>query len=684
MSVGRLDEALFLSAILDAVDDAIVATDTRDVITSWNAAAERLFGFTADEVVGRDISVIVPEQRRAEHEELRGAASSGRSVHLDSTERRHRNGNRVSVAVTVSPIRSHDGGVFGIAAILRDIADRNRSEGAARRLAAIVQSSDDAIISKDLNGIVTSWNTAAEQMFGYSAAEMIGKSIRTIIPHDRQSEEDQVLSRIRQGLRVDHFETIRRRKDGSLLPISLTVSPVIDSRGTVIGASKIARDISERKHADEERARLFQAVQSQAAITRTLNNVGTVVTSALDRDSIVQSVTDAAREATGAEFGAFFYNVMEPSGARYVPNIVSGASSEALRDLPHPHMTAIFAATFQGQGIIRLDDVTKDPRYTHTPETEPSPRGAPAVRSYLAVPVRARSGDVLGALVFGHSAAGVFTPQHEQVAVGIASWASVALENARLYLDAQEANRLKDEFLATLSHELRTPLNAILGYARMLHGQVFADPDKRARAVTTIERNAAALAHIVNDVLDVSRIISGKIRLQRERVNLVELVRYAVDAVMPSAIEKSLEISASYDCEDAHVEGDVARLQQVLWNVASNAVKFTDPGGRIDVELTCRDREAEITVTDTGIGMPREFLPRAFDRFSQHEAGPTRERGGLGLGLSISRDLVELHGGRIEASSPGPGCGTTFRIVLPLATVEDRKASGAGSRSLSA
>jgi PAS domain S-box-containing protein len=683
MPLGRLDEALFLSVILDAVDDAIVSSDDADIVTSWNAAAERLFGFAADEMIGRSVSQIIPEHLHDEHEELRRTVLSGRTVHLASTERRHRDGTRVAVALTLSPIRDNDRQASGIAAILRDIADRDRTERAARRLAAIVQSSDDAIISKDLNGIVTSWNTAAEQMFGYSATEMIGASIRRIIPADRQSEEDHVLSQIRQGLRVDHFETIRQRKNGTLLPISLTISPIVDGRGAVIGASKIARDISDRKHADAERARLLRAAQTQAAITRTLNDVGTVVASALDRDSIVQSVTDAARHATGAEFGAFFYNVAEPSGGRYAPTIVSGTSSDALRDLPHPQMTAIFAATFQGEGIVRLDDVTKDARYLQGTQGQPS-LGPVPVRSYLAVPVRARSGDVLGGLVFGHSAAGVFTVQHEEVASGIASWASVALENARLYVEAQEANRLKDEFLATLSHELRTPLNAILGYARMLRGQVFDDPEKQVRAVTTIERNAAALAHIVNDVLDVSRIISGKIRLQRERVNLTELVRYAVDAVMPSALEKRVQLSASYDCDEAYVDGDVARLQQVLWNIASNAVKFTDSGGQIDVALTCRTHEAEITVADTGIGMPRDFLPRAFDRFSQHESGPTRERGGLGLGLSISRDLVELHGGRIEAVSAGVGRGTTFRIVLPLVVAEDQTAAKVEPRSVSA
>jgi PAS domain S-box-containing protein len=681
MSVARLDEASFLAAILNSVDDAIVSTDPSGIITSWNAAAERLFGYSAAEAIGHPVTLIIPDPLVADHADLRRSVLTGRTVHLPSTERRHRDGSRIPVALTISPIADRIGAPSGLVAILRDVTQRVRSERAARRLAAIVESSDDAIVSKDLNGIVKSWNAAAERMFGYSAQEIIGRSIRTIIPADRQSEEDEVLSRIRRGLKVDHFETIRMRKDGSLLPISLTVSPVVDSQGTVIGASKIARDISERRHADAERERLLRAAEAQAAITRTLNDVGTVVASELDRDSILQSVTDGARRATGAEFAAFFSVVAEGGTVRYVATTVSGAPLEAVRDVPYLHISAIFASTFNGQGTVRLADVTKDPRYTS------GAHGGVRVRSYLAVPVRARSGHALGALVFGHPAPGMFTRQHEEVAVGIASWASVALENARLYVEAQEANRLKDEFLATLSHELRTPLNAILGYARMLRGHVFVDPEKESRALTTIERNASALSHIVSDVLDVSRIISGKIRLRRERVNVADLVRHAIDAVLPSAIEKNLEVSASYDCADAYVDGDVARLQQVMWNVASNAVKFTDPGGRIDVAVTCRGRETEITVADTGIGMPLEFLPHAFDRFSQHETGPTRQRGGLGLGLSISRDLVELHGGRIEASSPGPGRGTTFSIVLPLVEGPQpavRDAPESGPRTLSA
>jgi signal transduction histidine kinase/CheY-like chemotaxis protein len=291
------------------------------------------------------------------------------------------------------------------------------------------------------------------------------------------------------------------------------------------------------------------------------------------------------------------------------------------------------------------------------------------VRSYLAVPVKSRSGDVVGGLFFGHSETGRFSEQHERLAVGVASWASVALENARLYQAAQEANRLKDEFLASLSHELRTPLNAILGYARILRGRIIG-PEKQQKAIETIERNANSLTQIVGDVLDVSRIISGKMRLNVQSLDLPEIVQAAIDAITPAADAKGVRIETMLDPRATPISGDPDRLQQVLWNVASNAVKFTNRGGRIQVRLARVNSHVEVIVSDTGIGISPEFLPHIFERFRQADAGITRERGGLGLGLAIARQLTELHGGTIEVSSGGMGKGATFRIKLPLMVVQ--------------
>jgi PAS domain S-box-containing protein len=360
------------------------------------------------------------------------------------------------------------------------------------RLAAIVDSSDDAIVSKDLNGLVTTWNRSAERIFGYTAAEMIGQSIRRIIPDNLQQEEDEVLARIRRGERVDHYETVRRRKDGSLVPISLTVSPIINPDGTVTGASKIARDVSETKRVQEERERLLEV--------------------------------------------------------------------------------------------------------------------------------------------------------------------------------AQEAGRLRDEFLATLSHELRTPLNAIVGYSRMLHARLL-EGDRSDRALEAVVRNANALTQIVEDVLDISRIIKGKVRLNVQRVELPDVVTEAVETVRPAADAKGVRIETIVDPRAAPVSGDPDRLHQIMWNLLSNAVKFTGRDGRVQVRVERVRSHIDITVNDTGIGIEREFLPHVFERFRQADGGISRERGGLGLGLAITRHLVELQGGRISVASEGRGMGTTFRVELPIMIV---------------
>jgi PAS domain S-box-containing protein len=366
----------------------------------------------------------------------------------------------------------------------------------ARHLAKVVESSDDAIVSKNLDSIILSWNPAAERMFGYSEEEVLGKSIRLLIPEDLQDEEDVVLSKIRAGEKVEHYETIRRRKDGKIISVSLTVSPIYDDAGNIVGASKIARDISDR---------------------------------------------------------------------------------------------------------IAMEQKT----------------------------------------------------------------ASIALENARLYEEAQEANRVKDDFLAVLSHELRTPLNAIVGYSRMMRGNML-PPDQVARAIDVLERNARWLTQIVDDVLDVSRIVSGKIRLDVQAVDLAAIVDNAIGTVQPAADAKGVRLQSLIDPRIAPVSGDPDRLQQVVWNLVSNAVKFTPKDGRVQVRLERVNSHIEIVVSDTGVGISKEFLPHVFDRFRQADSGSTRRTSGLGLGLSIVKHLVEMHGGSVQATSAGDDQGATFTVRLPM------------------
>lgn len=410
--------------------------------------------------------------------------------------------------------------------------------------------------------------------------------------------------------------------------------------------------------------------EEHADTIETLHRVGATVAAELSLDKVVQSVTDAATHLTGAEFGAFVYNASDDSGDSYLLYALSGAPKDAFAGFPNPRSTELFRPTFRGEGVVRLEDVATDHRYGRNAPLFGMPEGHLPVRSYLAVPVTSRNGDVLGGLFFGHSQSGVFTDRHERLAVGIASWAAVAHENATLYQKAQDANRMKDDFLAVLSHELRTPLNALLGWARMLvDGQL--PPDRVRHALVSINRNAQAQSQLVEDLLDFSAIIRGKLRLQREPVELEAVACATVEAVRIAADAKGVAL----DCKTAgqtFVTGDRGRLQQIVWNLLSNAVKFTPSGGRVCLEVSRNDSQAQVRVTDTGQGIDPAFLPYVFDRFRQLDNSPRRVHGGLGLGLAIVRQLTEAHGGTVEAFSAGIGAGAIFTIALPMAAHDSR------------
>jgi PAS domain S-box-containing protein len=394
-----------------------------------------------------------------------------------------------------SQILTIDGQRAGRVWNYRDVTERHLAEISSQQLAAIVASSDDAIIGKNLNSVITSWNAGAERIFGYTAGEMIGQSIMRLIPPDRREEELQILSRIRRGERFDHFETVRLAKDGRPLNVSITVSPIKNSAGRVIGASKVARDITERKKAEEA---LQKAIQE-------------------------------------AEF--------------------------------------------------------------------------------------ARS-------------------------------------------QAEKANRMKDEFLATLSHELRTPLNAMLGWANLLRLGKVQGEDLR-QGIESIERNARILAQLIEDLLDMSRITSRKIRLNVQWIELSAVLNESIEMLRTSAEAKSVRLQAVIDPLVGKISADRSRLQQIFWNLLHNAIKFTPEGGEIQLKCKGLDSDVEVSVIDNGEGIAAEFLPYVFDRFRQADASTSRQHGGLGLGLSIVKHLIELHGGSVSVQSSGIGQGAIFTVRLP-------------------
>lgn len=466
-------------------------------------------------------------------------------------------------------------------------------------------------------------------------------------------------------------------------------SAALKNAHTILLARQRAED--ELLRTKEALERRTEQLHEETRLLDLLHRAGRAIASTLDLQTLLQAVTDAATELSSAKFGAFFYNVTTPEGGAYQLFTLSGAPREAFERFGMPRATPIFAPTFQGEAPVRSDDITKDPRYGQWGPHHGMPEGHLPVRSYLAVPVAMRSGEVIGGLFLGHQEAGVFGERTERLIVGLAAYAAVAVENARLYdqakraaaeretlldaersarLELERANLMKDEFLATLSHELRTPLNAVLGWSEMIL-QRAGDREDLRRGLETIVRNARAQAQLIEDLLDMNRILSGNVRLDVQQINLSAIVDAAVESVGPSAVAKGIRLRKLIDPRAGPMIGDPNRLQQVVWNLLSNAVKFTPKGGKIDVAVARVNSHLEITVSDSGIGLDPSFLPHLFERFRQADSSTTRRFGGLGLGLSIVKHLVELHGGTVRAESQGEGTGATFVVCLPLGPIRD-------------
>ena len=402
----------------------------------------------------------------------------------------------------------------------------------------------------------------------------------------------------------------------------------------------------------------------------TLSRLGLTLGGQLDMGKLVKDVTDAGVAITGAAFGAFLY---EDASAGWT-HFVSGAPPDAFVDFPLPQDANAFGSPFRGD-VRRTDDLTQDPLYCENLPFKRMPPGQLPARSYLAAPVSSRSGDLLGGLFFGHPDPSVFQERDERLVAGLAAHAAIGLDSARLYREAQDARRaaeaaslVKDEFLATLSHELRTPLNAIVGWAHLLQrGQL--TPGENGQAIDTIIRNATAQSQIIEELLDVSRIVTGKLHLDLRPVEIGTVVKAAIGTVTPAADAKTIQIQLLQDPAGSYVMGDPERIQQVFWNLLANAIKFTSKNGKVRVSVQSVDSHVEISVVDNGLGIDPEFLPLIFNRFTQKDSSSTRSARGLGLGLAIARQLVELHGGTIDAESRGIGQGSTFTVRLPRSPV---------------
>ncbi|HVV44646.1 MAG TPA: ATP-binding protein, partial [Bryobacteraceae bacterium] len=533
----------------------------------------------------------------------------------------------------------------------------------------------DAIIGEDLEGIITSWNVGAQRIFGYTAEEAGGKPISILAVPGRPDEMPQIFSRIRQGLVVEPYETARRRRDGQIIDVSITISPVFDAAGQIAGASKIARDITDRKQAERERALLLEREREARRTAELLNQVGPRLAAQLDLQKLIQEVTDIATVLVEADFGAFFHNTRDDKGESHLLYTLSGASREAFAGFPAPRDTAIFGPTFRGECIIRCDDVTRDPRYGRTPPYHGMPEGHLPVRSYLAAPVTSRSGEVLGGLFFGHEAAGRFTANHEAVIAGIAAQTAIAMDNARLFEQARwaraeltrsneelrRANRDLEVFAYSASHDLQEPLRNITITAQLL------------------ERSWAAGAHsedklFLNNILSASRRMSALIRdllaytsaTRREEgpppvVDTGRVLAEVLENLRAPIEEAGVRVSSGNLPPAAIHEG---RLSQIFQNLIGNAVKYRnqeDPF--VHVAGIERDGWCVFSVVDNGIGIEPQYAEQIFGLFKRLHARD--QYPGSGIGLGICQRLVEQYGGRIWLERSAPGKGSTFCFSLP-------------------
>ncbi|MHB8815051.1 MAG: ATP-binding protein [Steroidobacteraceae bacterium] len=520
------------------------------------------------------------------------------------------------------------------------------------------------------------WPPRVKAMFGISPEVPVSMAdfYAGLHPGDRERTTEAFAAAMdpqRRALYDVEYRTVGN-EDGLIRWVAAKGRAIFDANGKCVRVIGTAIDITARKRVEER-------LREEMRVQELLRNVShALVAAQLDIERVVQIATDAATELSGAAFGAFFYNVQDEQGEWYRLHTISGAPRDAFARFPQPRNTAVFGPTFRGEGVVRSADITADPRYGHNAPFRGMPEGHLPVRSYLALPVKTVSDRVLGGLFFGHPEPGVFDERAERLVHAIAAQAAVAFDNARLHQAAQqevaqrrraedalsEADRRKDEFLAMLAHELRNPL-APLGSASEILSRMFGDEERARLPLAVIKRQAAQLTHLVDDLLDVSRITRGHIQLQRRPVDLATVIAQAVETVEPHLRDKQHKVSIVSSCEPLYVEGDLVRLVQCVGNILGNAAKYTDRCGEISVRTRAESSVAVIEISDGGTGIPADLLPKVFDLFVQGDRSLDRAQGGLGIGLAVVRRLVEMHGGEVAARSPGVGLGSTFEIRLP-------------------
>jgi two-component system, chemotaxis family, CheB/CheR fusion protein len=659
---GRmLDPAGTLEALsrtfLDSALDCIITMDANGRVLEFNPASERVFGFARSEAVGKELAeLIIPPRLRERHRQgLAHYLKTGEGPligKLIEVEALRRDGSEILVALAINATQVNGSPIF--TAYLRDITERKRAEETNRRLAAIIESSGDAIISKDLDEIVTSWNKEAERLFGYGADEIIGKPISILVPPNRHNEELGIIERLRQGERVLRYETVYLRKDGTALDVSLAVSPIRDETGNIIGASKIARDITGRVRTERRRATQY-AVTNLLAASWTLAEVATELLEAMASSgdwafAAIWTYDEAAR-------GLRCRNVWHEASER-----VKKFSDLSLV-ITLPEGQGLPGRVWNSKKPTWVYDVTSDPNFPRAPYA-----AAADLRGGFAFPLFFH-GEIDGIMeLFSHN---VVEPDQDllQMVEALGSQIGLFIERGRIVQELERQKRnagapstAKNRFLGLLSEKLRAPLAPVLNWAGTIAEESDLRPDVQ-QGLKMVRGNVELEMRLIEDLLDLTRIARGQLTLQLRQADAHELLQSALEIVRSEIEQRHLTPVVTLAASRHELIADAPRLQQVFWNLLRNACKFTPENGTISVRsYNPSPGRITIEISDNGIGIEPQFLGKVFNAFEQADS----KSEGLGLGLVISKAVVEMHAGIIRAHSDGLEKGATFVIELPL------------------
>lgn len=633
MGADRNDTGLFadesaaeleqrLASILESSDDVIVVKDLNGFIRSWNPGAQRMFGYTAEEVIGQHISMLAIPSRVHEIAGILERIRRGERVAQFETQRRTKDGRILDILLNVTPVRNRLGEVVGACKVARDITQQKRAAELQARLAAIVESSDDAIISQDLNGIIQSWNAGARRIFGYSAEEVVGQPLSILTVPNRVEDIPDILARIIEGQPINHYQTQRLTKDGRVLDMSLTFSPIRDDKGRIVGVSKIARDITAQKRAEAELRRSEEFLrESESRYRMAVRAANSVIW-----DYHVPSAQVVWSELLQPVFG---YSPDEAGST--IERAVAWWSSHI-----HPDEREEVTQSFERLVNSAESSWRQNYRFQRADGTWAHVLD----QGYVARDTNGTAARIVGSMVDISDQKRV-----EQ---------SLALANEEL----RAANRELEEFAFVASHDLKEPLRMVNSYTQLLLRKFPENNEEAAEYAEYIRNGVRRMEALLNDLLAFSHVIHGD--RQSEQVQL----NHVLDEVLSVLAESIRDTEAEVACDLLpQVCGDRVQLEQVFQNLIGNALKYrSEAPPRIFVRAERADSQWVIRISDNGEGFRPEYADQIFGLFRRLHG---REVPGTGIGLAICRRIVERHGGRIWAESPGEGQGATFLFTLP-------------------